>query len=269
MERALAARGVVAGAIAGLIAFVFGRIAAEPQIQKAIDYEAAREAAQHALAPAAGLGPEHGGEEIFSRAVQANVGLGVGLVVFGAAMGALFAVAYAICLGRTGQLRARPLALLVAGGGFLAVYLVPFVKYPANPPAVGNADTIGDRSGLYLLTVFVALVALLAAVWLGQRLRPRFGNWNAALLAAAAYGVAVGVVLISLPSMHETPGPLRDASGAIAFPGFPADVLYQFRFAALGVQAVLWSALGLIFAPMAERLLGGASARTGEQPVLV
>ena len=69
------------------------------------------------------------------------------MVLFGMAMGALFAIAYAICLGRVGKLRPRSLALLVAGGGFLAFYLVPFVKYPANPPSIGHPDTIHDRGG--------------------------------------------------------------------------------------------------------------------------
>lgn len=241
-----------------MIAFVFGRVFAEPQIQKAIDYESAREALS-------GTAPH---DELFTRAVQADVGLGIGLVLFGAAMGALFAVAYAICLGRTGGLRPRSLAVLVAAGGFVGCYLVPFVKYPANPPAIGHPDTIKHRGGAYLLLVFASLVLLLIAVWLGRRLRARLGNWNASLVAGAAYVVAVGIVMALLPSFHETPGPLRDAHGTIVLSGFPADMLFGFRFAALGVQAILWSALGLIYAPLAERLLG-ASARTGEQPALV
>jgi hypothetical protein len=125
MQRRIIWRGLLAGAVGGLLAFLFARVFAEPQIQRAIDYEGGRDHAQEALNSAAGITPhEHG--EVFSRAVQATVGVGVGMVLFGVAMGALFAVAYAICLGRTGRLRPRTLSLLVAGGGFLAIYLVPF-----------------------------------------------------------------------------------------------------------------------------------------------
>ena len=115
MEKKLILRGILAGAIAGLLAFVFARIFADPQIQAAIDYESARDAAIAALNKTA----VSDGPDIFSRAVQGNVGIGVGIIGFGAAMGALFAVAYAICLGRVGNLRPRSLAMLVAGFGFL------------------------------------------------------------------------------------------------------------------------------------------------------
>jgi len=269
MEKRLIARGTLAGAIAGLLAFVFARIFAEPQIQKAIDYESARDAAQDLLDKAAGLATPPEGPDIFSRTIQANVGIGVGMIAFGAAMGALFAVAYAICLGRVGRLRPRSISLLVAAGGFLGVYLVPFVKYPANPPSIGHAETIRERGGLYLLMVVCSVVLLIAAVWFGQRLRPRFGNWNASLLAGAAFIVVIGIVMLLLPSLGhlsynkehfgnfatETPQPLTNSSGDIVFPGFPADTLFDFRFYSVAAQLILWTTIGLIFAPLAERLL--------------
>lgn len=59
------------------------------------------------------------------------------MIFFGIATGTLFAIAYTICLGRVGNLRPRTLAPLVAASGFLGVYLVPFVKYPANHPQSG------------------------------------------------------------------------------------------------------------------------------------
>ena len=67
--------------------------------------------------------------------------------------------------------------------------------------------------------------------------------------------MAIVVVMVLLPTVDETPQPLRDASGAIIFPGFPADVLYEFRLLSLGTQLMLWVTIGLVFAPLAERLL--------------
>ncbi len=271
METKLILRGIIAGAIAGLLAFVFARIFAEPVIQAAIDYESGRDAAIATLNHTA----VDSGPDIFSRAVQGNIGIGVGIVGFGAAMGALVAVAYAICLGRVGNLKPRSLAVLVAGFGFAGFYLVPFVKYPANPPSIGHPDTIGTRSGLYLLMVGASLLFLALAVVLGQKLQARFGNWNATLLAAAAFMVVIGIVMAVLPQLGhlalnvkdyglqptETPLPLIDAKGVIVFPGFPADTLYKFRFLSVANQLVLWTALGLIFAPMADRLLAPLTNR--------
>jgi hypothetical protein len=286
MEKKLILRGLLAGAVGGLLAFLFARIFAEPQISKAIGYESGRDAAQALLDKAAGQAPEAAGPDLFSRTIQADVGIGAGMIVFGMAMGALFAVAYAICLGRVGGLRARNLALLVAAGGFLGMYLVPFVKYPANPPAIGHEETIKDRSGLYLIMVLCSIVFLVAAVWLGKRLQARFGNWNSSLLAGAAFVVAIGIVMLILPSLGhlaankqefgshatETPLPLTDSKGSIVYPGFPADVLFSFRFCSVAAQLLLWSAIGLTFAPLAERLLRprpGTSASREPAPVPV
>lgn len=256
MERQLILRGLLAGGAGGLVAFGFARIFAEPQIQAAIDYENGREAT-------------HSEPDLFSRTVQANVGMGVGMVLFGIAMGALFAVAYAICLGRVGRLRPRTLAMLVAVGGFLGFYFVPFLKYPANPPAIGHEETIQARANLYLVMVVCSLLFLLGAVALGKRLAPHFGNWNATLLALAAYVVVIGIVMAVLPSLGhlaanvqeygrhatETPLPLTDAHGTIVFPGFDADRLYAFRLYSVGAQVLLWGVIGLVFGPLADRLL--------------
>jgi hypothetical protein len=280
MEKRLILRGVLAGAVGGLLAFVFARIFAEPQIGKAISYESARDAAQAALDRAAGLPVEPDGPDLFSRTVQADVGMGVGLVLFGMAMGALLAVVYTVCLGRVGGVRPRTLALLVAGAGFLGLYLVPFLKYPADPPAIGHPETIKQRTGLYLLMVLCSVVLLGLTVWLGRRLRDRFGTWNATLLAGLFFVVAIGVIMALLPPLGhlavnreqygdqatETPLPLKDAQGNIVFPGFPADVLAAFRLYSVCAQALLWGAIALVFAPLAERILAPAKSPSGRVP---
>jgi hypothetical protein len=229
-ERGLVARGLASGALGGLVAFAFARVFAEPVIQRAIDYESGRDAAAHTAR----------GPDLFSRGVQANIGAGIGLVLFGLAMGGLAAVAYALAARRT-DLAPRRLALLVAGLGCLALYLLPFLKYPANPPSIGDPDTIRERGFLYL-----AMVAISAAAVIGAVLAARRAAW----LAAAA---VVGVAIAALPGVHETPGPLRDASGAIVYPGFPADTLFQFRLYSVLAQLILWGTLGLAFGALLER----------------
>jgi hypothetical protein len=96
--------------------------------------------------------------------------------------------------------------------------------------------------------------------------------------------VAIGIVMALLPSLGElsanvaqyghqateTPLPLTDASGAIVFPGFPADVLAGFRLHCIGAQAILWTAIAVVFAPLAERLLTdiGTRRRQGPSPLV-
>ncbi len=107
--------------------------------------------------------------------------------------------------------------------------------------------------------VLASVVLAIAAAWVARRLAARLGAYNASLAAAAGYLVAVVVVAVALPSVDETPEPLRDATGTIIYPGFPADVLYEFRLLSLATQLVLWAGIGLVFAAISGRLL---AART-------
>jgi predicted cobalt transporter CbtA len=232
MEKRIIARGLLSGAIASVAAFVFARTFVEPVIDQAIAYEEAQEA-----------GHEHG-VELFTRGVQANIGMGFGVLAFGVAMGALFAVAYTVAYGRVGNLSPRPLSVLLAGGMFLSLYVIPFLKYPANPPAVSLDETIRQRTLLYLMIVVLSVVLLAAAVWLGRNLMERYGAWSATLIAVSAYVVSVAIVMLLLPTIDETPD------------DFPADVLYEFRLYSLGTQFVLWAIIAVAFGSMVQRLLG-------------
>ena len=255
MEKRLIGRGLLAGVVAAVLTFVFARVCAEPVIGRAIAFEDGRTDAENAH------GVHEHGAELFTRGVQANTGLGFGVLIFAVAMGALFAVLFCVVAARATGIGPQALSALLAAAAFGAVYLVPFVKYPPNPPAVGQADTIGARTGWYLVLVGVSVVLAIGGVWLAVRLAARLGAPNGWLLAAAAYLVAITVVMVLLPTVDETPGPLRDASGAIIYPGFPADDLYEFRLLALGTQVVLWATIGLVFATLAGRLLGERADR--------
>jgi predicted cobalt transporter CbtA len=232
MEKRIIARGLMAGAIGGVLAFLFARTFVEPVIARALEYEEAHE-----------QGHDHG-VELFTRGVQANVGMGFGVLAFSVAMGALFAVVYCVAYGRVGNLSPRLLSVLLAGGMFLSLYVIPFLKYPPSPPAVSLEETIRQRTLLYLLMVVLSAALLVAAVYLGHRLVAQFGHWSATLIGAGCYVVAISLVMLMLPTIDETPD------------DFPADVLYEFRLYSLGTQLVLWAIIGLVFASMAHRLLG-------------
>src|SRR3984957_785257 len=204
MEIRIIGRGALAGIIAGVLGFIFARIFAEPVINKAIDYESGRDSILAALNKAAGRVVAPDGPEIFSRTIQSTIGIASGIIAFSAAMGALVAVAYLVLHGRF-IVRPRNLVWMIAGFGFLGVYLLPFVKYPANPPAVGHMSTIGTRSGLYLALVACSLILLGLAVYLARRLAPRFGVLGAVLISAAAFLVAYGILIGFLPSLGNLP----------------------------------------------------------------
>jgi hypothetical protein len=233
MARTLLSWGMLVGIVAGLLAFGFAKAFGEPQIDRALAVEDQMDR----------LKGEVPGPELVSREVQSGVGLLTGVVVYGTALGGLFALAFAFAYRRVGRGSARVTAALLAGAGFLSLVLVPQLKYPANPPAVGQPGTIGYRSGLFFVMVLISLAAFVGAMMMGRRLAGRYGGWNAGLLAAAAFVGAIAVAQLILPEVNEVPDQ------------FPAVVLWHFRVVSLGMQAILWSTLGLLFGAVAERVL--------------
>lgn len=135
------------------------------------------------------------------------------------------------------------------------------MKYPPNPPAVSLDETIQQRTLLYVLLVGLSAALLVGAVYLGRRLVSRLGTWNATLAAGGAYLVAVIVVMLILPTIDETPGPITDEAGVIIFDAFPADDLYEFRLFTLGTQFAMWLTIALVFGALASRLLEGKRER--------
>ncbi|WP_029006051.1 CbtA family protein [Azorhizobium doebereinerae] len=283
MVGSLLLRGMLVGILAGVLAFGFARVFGEPSVERAIAFEEASGGHSHGeAAPAPGQGGatdahshgpgaaphshtadahaadahapdahapgEHAAQtgaapaepELFSRATQSGPGLLVALVVYGAAMGGLFALVFAYVNGRLGPLSPRATAALLALAAFIALVLVPGLKYPANPPAVGDGATIGLRTRLFFLMLATSVAALAGAVVLARRLMARHGAWTGALLAALGYGVVLALVGLALPTVNEVPA------------GFSADLLWQFRLAALGLQAVLWAVIGLGFGAWME-----------------
>lgn len=242
MVRTFLVRGMLVGIVAGLLSFGFLKVYGEPQVDRAIAFETQMDEAKAAYAKAHGM-PAHEEEpELVSRPVQAGLGLFVAVMVYSAAFGGLFGLAFAFAHGRMGgDLSPQALAALLALIGFIAIYLVPNLKYPANPPSVGNPETIGTRTALYFGMIGISLVAMVGAVNFKRMLSARYSEWNATLMVMAYYIVVMVVAALLLPAINEVPEQ------------FPAVVLWKFRVASLGAQVILWATLGLLFGGLTQR----------------
>lgn len=238
MVGSLLLRGMLIGIVAGLIAFVFAYTFGEPLVDHAIAFEEQQ-------AAAANEAPE---PELVTRGEQATIGLLTGLVGYGAAVGGLFSLVFAFAYGRVGALGARATSALLALAAFVAVVLVPQMKYPANPPAVGSPETIGIRTGLFFIMLVLSLAAMAAAVALARRLWASHGGWNAALIAGAAFFVFIAIVQLAMPPINEVPE------------NFSADVLWRFRITSVGIHVILWTVIGLAFGVFAEKRVGHPSS---------
>jgi hypothetical protein len=253
MVGALLTRGMLVGILAGILSFGFLKLVGEPPVDRAIAFEtamdeAAGSKADHAMAKGMTMPKEDSEPELVSRSVQSGIGLFTGVTVYNTAFGGLFALVFAFAYRRMGDFDPRTTSVLLAVSGIVAVAIVPGLKYPANPPSVGDPETIGMRTGLHFAMIAISLAAMIASWMLRNRLVPKYGHWNAALIGVAAYLVVVVAVGLALPTVNEVPE------------AFPAVVLWQFRLASVGAQLIMWSTIGLGFGACAE---SATSSRNG------
>ncbi|AIC15621.1 CbtA family protein [Nitrososphaera viennensis] len=152
-------------------------------------------------------------------------------VATGVAGGALVAAVYL----RAGA-GAFKVALAVAGAAWLALYVMPAIKYPANPDTVFNPEGDGGYSMLY--TGYAAasgLAALGSAIAFSRTGRK---NWY-----FGAAGLYVGII----------------AALYVAFPAFsglefvPQQLLAGWRSSMAAGTTALWFALGIIAGALLER----------------
>src|SRR5262249_39616547 len=128
-------------------------------------------------------------------------------------------------------------------------------KYPPNPPAVGDPDTIRFRSGMFFLLMAISVAAMVAAFAAARRLAGRFGGWNGTLLAAGGFVVVIAGALWLLPAINEVPQQ------------FPAGGLGRVRVASVGSERDLWTGIGLLFGALTDRSLA-AGYRGHPRPAL-
>jgi hypothetical protein len=219
-------RGLAAGLLAGLLAGLFAFFVGEPILDRAIALEEASAGAHH--------------QEVFSRSTQ-KVGLFFATGLFGVTVGGVFGIVYAIFRERLEAGSDLKRSISLACAIFAGAFVVPFLKYPANPPSIGDPATIRERTAAYFTLVALSLVGMLLG-WLAARsLKARgVGAWRRRLTVGAGLVLVLGVLFLSLP-----PAP---SAG-----GFPSGMLWAFRLSSFGTQLAFWAGLGLLFGMLCER----------------
>ncbi|MFP5488593.1 MAG: CbtA family protein, partial [Acidimicrobiia bacterium] len=219
-------RGAAAGAVAGALAAIFQWAVTEREIRAALAIEAAA---------------NPGGDEMFSRTTQVIGGM-VAAGIYGLLLGIVFAFALAVCApllrGDTWFARAIMLASLL----FVGWVLIPQLKYPANPPAVGDPDTIGERTASYAALVVIGLIVVfgVAALWRWATDRGILDDAIRFALAVGAGGIVVGLAYVLLPANPD--------ENAVS-----ANLIWRFRVASLVGNAIIWFGIAIVFGVLARQ----------------
>jgi hypothetical protein len=257
-------RGVVAGLVVGLLVGILAFLVAEPVIDRAITLESQRVEAEYHTALNQAIIEHHGDvaaarqqvaeppPEVFSRGTQ-HLGLIVATTLFGFGLGGIFAVVYLVIFRRTSSGTTWRRSLSLAGALLTAIYVIPFIRYPANPPGVGDPATIDRRTLGYTLAIAIGALAVWGAWRLARYLHARgVGEPVRHTVVAGCIALAIALEFVLLP----------DNIDAVRV---PPDLLWDFRLRAVAAQVLLWGGVGGLFAVLTERAArrAAASARTG------
>jgi predicted cobalt transporter CbtA len=176
---------------------------------------------------------------IVSRMFQKTGGLLIGYLFYGTTWALIFTLVFFPLQSRLARFGPWRGALLLAELVWWAIILVPFIKYPANPPAVGDPETIGYRQSIYLTLLVLSAGSTALVVWFGGRLARRWRRPTWLVIGAGL--LVVGAALIVL--MPPNPDPITA----------PADLVLNFRLRSLLGLTLFWAIFGAAFGWLARR----------------
>lgn len=218
------------GAIAGAILGIINQSIVEPFIQQAIDIEN-----QNAIAAGELFNPsEYAAYRIWQRGGEIAAG-----TVLGLSIGALFGIVFAYARSSLPGSNNKKKALILAGIMWLALFLVPAFKYPANPPAVGDPETIYYRQNLYLAFVAISGFSALSLAFLYRKIGSPVQAKKAIL--PAAYVAIMAAAFVVMPANP-------DQISA------PTDLVVNFRIASAFTMSVFWGLLGMMLGSFWDKL---------------
>ncbi len=222
----------MAGAIAGTALSTLNLGIVEPYLERAIALEN-----QNAAMNGEMLNPiEFDNYRLWQKGGEIAAG-----TILGTSYGALFGIVFAY--GRKsipGSTEIKK-ALILAGVMLLVLYIVPALKYPANPPSVGDPETISYRQSLYIPFVAISGFSALGLAFLYRKLGKANKNEAKKILIPAIYGAIMIVAYAAMP-------PNPDAITA------PMDLVTGFRIASGFTMSVFWGLLGFLLGAFWDKL---------------
>ena len=221
---------LVAGALAGLVHGSANLVLVEPYLDEAIGIENQNLFDSGEEDDTLEFWVEYEGYRDWQKGGQLLAG-----VILGTSIGALFGIVFALSRNSLPGNDNVKKALILAGVMWLTIYFIPFLKYPANPPTVGDADTVVLRAILYLS--FIAISGFAAV---GFYKLSKIFKGNKKVVALVGYAVFISAVFVVMP---ENPDEITA----------PMDLVNGFRImSVLGVSAY-WIAVGLFLGVLWNR----------------
>jgi predicted cobalt transporter CbtA len=227
---------LLAGAIAGTILGAINQVAVEPYIDYAVELEMQNtNQSSQIINPA-----EFTAYRLWQRGGEMLAG-----TILGLSIGSLFGIVFAYTHNSVPGSNNKKKALIVAGIMWFVLFLIPALKYPANPPAVGDPETIYYRQSLYVAFLVISGFSALGLAFLYRKMGAL--NIKKAIILAAYAAIISGAYL----AMPANPDPINA----------PMDLVMGFRITSAITISMFWGLLGVIFGTFWDKLNPGETAR--------
>ena len=214
---------LISGALAGFVHGTVNFTIVEPYLDQAIGIENQSLFASGEAEDTLEFWAEYESYRIWQKSGQVLAG-----VILGIAMGSLFGIVYALSRnslpGKTDVVKAVVLSLIM----WITIYLIPFLKYPANPPTVGDSETVVFRAILYISFIVVSGVSVL----LFYKLSKKFQN-NKKYLGLFGYVIFIVIAFFVMP---ENPDQITA----------PMNLVNEFRLMSILGVSSFWGSIGII-----------------------
>lgn len=148
--------------------------------------------------------------------------------ILGTSIGALFGIVFAYSRKiLPGQHNVKK-AIILAGVMWFTIYIIPFLKYPANPPTVGDTETVVLRAILYLVFIAISGFSVIGFYQLSKKFQGR-----KKLISVIGYTAFIAIIFVLMPSNpDEITAPMELVNG--------------FRMMSVVAVSVFWLALGTL-----------------------
>jgi predicted cobalt transporter CbtA len=217
---------LISGAIAGTVLGAVNQVIVEPYIERAIALELHNaEQSGEIINPI-----EFAAYRIWQKGGEIAAG-----TILGMSLGSLFGIVFAYGRPSVPGSNNVKKALIIAGIMWFTLFLMPALKYPANPPAVGDPDTIQYRQSIYLAFLAISGFSALGLALLYRKMG-----------AMQAKKVIVPATYAAIMAVAMPPNP--DAINA------PMDLVVSFRVASAFTMSVFWGLLGVTLGAFWDRL---------------
>ena len=148
--------------------------------------------------------------------------------ILGTSIGSLFGIVFAYSRKSLPSENNLRKTLVLAGIMWLVLFTIPFLKYPANPPTVGDGETVVLRGILYLSFIAISGFAALGFYKLFKKLKNQ-----KKIIPFIAYAIFISIVFFLMP---ENPDEVTA----------PEELVNQFRASSFITSTVFWFTLAII-----------------------